>query len=92
MGSDETEYCEQFTGFEMMLVSACRQITNEDIVFNAFHWPFLAVHMAKQLHAPEVFFAIETGMFQDQLAQLALCYSPTELQLSHRQFLLIQKH
>ncbi|MHA1729378.1 MAG: CoA-transferase subunit beta [Promethearchaeota archaeon] len=66
---DEKEYCKEFTGFEMMLVSACRQIKNDDIVFNAFHWPFLAVHMAKMLHAPDVFFAIETGMFQDQLAK-----------------------
>lgn len=65
---DEAKYCEEFTGFEMMLVSASRQIKNDDIVFNAFHWPFLAVHMAKQLHAPDLFFAIETGMFQDQLA------------------------
>ncbi|MHA1349415.1 MAG: CoA-transferase subunit beta, partial [Promethearchaeota archaeon] len=55
------------TGFEMMLISACRQIKDEDIVFNAFHWPFLAVHMAKLLHAPNLFTVLEVGLFQDEL-------------------------
>jgi glutaconate CoA-transferase subunit B len=65
----DDEYQGKYTGYEMMLIAASRTIMNDDIVFNAFHWPFLAVHMAKQLHAPDVFFAIETGMFQDQLVQ-----------------------
>jgi len=69
MGIDEKEYCEEFTGFEMMLVSACRQIKNDDIVFNAIQWPFLAVHMAKQLHAPDLFMVMEVGLFQDELAK-----------------------
>ena len=71
MGISEynTEFKGKFTGYEMMLIAASRTIRNDDIVFNAFHWPFLAVHMAKQLHAPDLFFAIETGMFQDQLVQ-----------------------
>ncbi|MHA2184321.1 MAG: CoA-transferase subunit beta [Promethearchaeota archaeon] len=69
MGTDDKEYCTEYTGFEMMLVSACRQIKNDDIVFNAFHWPFLAVHMAKLLHCPDLFFVLEVGLFQDELAK-----------------------
>jgi len=67
MGSDEKIYCEEYSSFEMMLVSACRQIRDEDIVFNAFHWPFLVVHMAKLLHAPNLFTVLEVGLFQDEL-------------------------
>ncbi|MHA1933083.1 MAG: CoA-transferase subunit beta, partial [Promethearchaeota archaeon] len=63
----EKEFCTEYTGFEMMLVSACRQIKNDDIVFNAFHWPFLAVHMAKLLHCPDLFAVLEVGQFQDEL-------------------------
>lgn len=69
MDIDKTQYCEEYTGFEMMLVSACRQLRNDDVVFNAFHWPFLAVHMAKQLHAPDLFFVLEVGLAQDQLVE-----------------------
>ncbi|MBA7627277.1 hypothetical protein ES703_34739 [subsurface metagenome] len=67
MGTNDKEFCNEYTGFEMMLVSACRQIKNDDIVFNAFHWPFLAVHMAKLLHCPDLFAVLEVGQFQDEL-------------------------
>jgi len=67
MASKDKEFCTEYTGFEMMLVSACRQIKNDDIVFNAFHWPFLAVHMAKLLHCPDLFAVLEVGQFQDEL-------------------------
>ncbi|KKM94571.1 hypothetical protein LCGC14_1196980 [marine sediment metagenome] len=67
MVSKDIEFCHEYTGFEMMLVSACRQIRNDDIVFNAFHWPFLAVHMAKLLHCPDLFTVLEVGQFQDEL-------------------------
>lgn len=69
MGINEKEYCEEFTGFEMMLVSASREVKNDDIVFNAIQWPFLAVHMAKLLHAPDLFMVMEVGLFQDELAK-----------------------
>lgn len=69
MDFKEKKFCEEYTGFEMMLVSACRQINNNDIVFNAFHWPFLAVHMAKLLHCPDLFSVLEVGLFQDELAK-----------------------
>jgi glutaconate CoA-transferase subunit B len=67
MDTNKKEYCEEFTDFEMMLVSACRQIKDNDLVFNAFHWPFLAVHMAKLLHAPNLFTVLEVGLSQDEL-------------------------
>ena len=69
MGINEKEYYDEFTGFEMMLVSACRQIKNDDVLFNAIQWPFLAAHMAKQLHAPDLFLVMEVGLFQDELAK-----------------------
>ncbi|MBA7700484.1 3-oxoadipate CoA-transferase subunit B [subsurface metagenome] len=69
MDINERKYCEEYTGFEMMLVSASRQIKKDDIIFNAFHWPFLAVHMAKLLNFPDLFLAMEVGLFQDELTQ-----------------------
>ncbi len=63
----ENEYCKEYTGYEMMLVSASRQIKKNDLVFNAFHWPFLAVHMAKLLHFPDLFSVLEVGLFHDEL-------------------------
>ena len=69
MDIDDKEYCKEYTGFEMMLVSACRQIKKDDLIFNAFHWPFLVVHMAKLLHFPDLFNAMEVGLFQDELAK-----------------------
>lgn len=53
----------------MMLVSACRQIRRDDVVFNAFHWPFLAVHMAKLLHFPNLFTVLEVGLSQNELPE-----------------------
>ncbi len=67
MATEEEKYCKEFTGFEMMLVSASRQIKKNDLVFNAFHWPFLAVHMAKLLHFPDLFSVLEVGLFHDEL-------------------------
>ncbi len=69
MGINDKKYCDEYTGFEMMLVSACRHIKNNDIIFNAFHWPFLAVHMAKLLHFPDLFLVMEVGLFQNELAE-----------------------
>jgi glutaconate CoA-transferase subunit B len=64
---EEENYCKEYTGFEMMLVSACRQIKHDDIVFNAFHWPFLVVHMAKLLHFPNLFTVMEVGLSQNEV-------------------------
>lgn len=69
MGFNETKYCKEYTGFEMMLVSACRHINSNDIVFNTFHWPFLAIHMAKLLKYPDLFLVLEVGLFQNELVK-----------------------
>ncbi len=68
MGSEEEKkYCTEYTGYEMMLISASRQIKANDIIFNAFHWPYLAVHIARLLHFPNLYTVIEIGNIQDQL-------------------------
>ncbi|GAH49115.1 unnamed protein product [marine sediment metagenome] len=63
---EEKIYCSEYSGFEMMLVSASRQVKRNDIIFNAFHWPFLAVHMARLLHFPDLYNIIEIGITQDE--------------------------
>jgi len=67
MDINDSKYCKEYTGFEMMLVSACREIKEDDIVFNAFHWPFLAVQMARLLNFPNLFTVLEDGLFRDEL-------------------------
>jgi len=64
---EEKKYCEEYTGFEMLLVSASRQVKKSDIIFNAFHWPFLVVHMARLLHFPDLYSVIEIGITKDEL-------------------------
>ena len=64
---EEKKYCSEYTGFEMMLVSASRQVKEDDIIFNAFHWPFLVVHMARLLHFPDLYNVIEIGITKDEL-------------------------
>lgn len=59
------EYCEEYTDFEMMLVAAAREIRDGEVVFNAFQWPFLAVYMAFNLHAPNISMVFETGTCHD---------------------------
>ena len=65
----EKEYCSEYTGYEMMLLSASRQIKENDIIFNAFHWPFLVVHIARLLHFPDLYNVIELGITKDTLIQ-----------------------
>ena len=68
MGSEEEKkYCNEYTDYEMMLVSASRQIKANDIIFNAFHWPYLVVHMARLLHFPDLYTVVEIGNIQDIL-------------------------
>lgn len=64
---EEKKFCIEYTGYEMMLVSASRQVKKDDIIFNAFHWPFLAVHMARLLYFPNLYNVIEIGITQDDL-------------------------
>ena len=69
------EYCKEYSGFEMMLVSAAREIKNEEVVFNAFQWPFLAVYMAFRLHAPDMQMVFETGTCHDYMPLDKMPYS-----------------
>lgn len=64
---EEKEYCKEYTGYEMMLISASRQIKKNDIIFNAFHWPLLVVHMARLLRFPDLYNVIEIGITKDEL-------------------------
>ncbi len=64
---EEKEYCDEYSGYEMMLISATRQIKESDLIFNAFHWPFLVVHMARLLHFPNLYNVIEIGITKDEL-------------------------
>lgn len=65
----EKDYCSEYTGYEMMLLSASREIKENDIIFNAFHWPFLVVHIARLLHFPDLYNVIELGITKDTLIQ-----------------------
>ena len=67
MDTEQEKYCTEYTGYEMMLVSASRQVKKSDIIFNAFHWPFLVVHMARLLHFPDLYNVMEIGITQDEL-------------------------
>ena len=59
------EYCEEYTEFEMMLITAAREIKDGEVVFNAFQWPFLAVYIAFNLYAPNIQLVFETGTCHD---------------------------
>jgi glutaconate CoA-transferase subunit B len=51
----------KYTGFEMMLITAARQIENNDTLFGAIQWPFLVLQIANKLHAPDLNIVLETG-------------------------------
>jgi len=67
--NEDKQYCTEYTGYEMMLISASREVKKDDIIFNAFHWPFLVVHIARLVHFPELFNVIEIGVTKDKLIQ-----------------------
>jgi glutaconate CoA-transferase subunit B len=52
---------EDFTPFEMMIVTAARQIRNGDALFVGFHWPMVASRVARRLHAPDIYCVYEGG-------------------------------
>ena len=64
---NENQYCTEYTGYEMMLVSASREARKDDIIFNAFHWPYLAVHIARLVRFPDLYNIIEIGVTKDKL-------------------------
>ncbi len=52
---------ENFTPFEMMILTAAKQIKNGDALFVGFHWPMVAVRVARRLHAPDIYCVYEGG-------------------------------
>jgi glutaconate CoA-transferase subunit B len=52
---------EKFTPFEMMILTAAKQIKNGDALFVGFHWPMVASRVARRLHAPDIYCVYEGG-------------------------------
>lgn len=50
-----------YTPFEMMILTAARQIKNGDALFVGFHWPMVAERIARRLHAPDIYCVYEGG-------------------------------
>lgn len=46
---------ENFTPFEMMILTAAKQIKNGDALFVGFHWPMVASRVARRLRAPDIY-------------------------------------
>ncbi|MHA1265486.1 MAG: CoA-transferase subunit beta [Candidatus Helarchaeota archaeon] len=68
------EFCKEYTGFEMMLVTAAREIRDGEVVFNAFQWPFLAVYMAFKL-GRKIAMVFETGTCHDYMPRGKMPFS-----------------
>jgi len=52
---------ENFTSFEMMILTAAKQVKNGDALFIGFHWPMVASRVARRLHAPDIYCVYEGG-------------------------------
>jgi len=52
---------QQYTPFEMMILTASKQIQNGDALFVGFHWPMVASRVARRLHAPDIYCVYEGG-------------------------------
>jgi len=52
---------EDFSSFEMMILTAAKQIKNGDALFVGFHWPMVASRVARRLHAPDIYCVYEGG-------------------------------
>jgi glutaconate CoA-transferase subunit B len=52
---------EGFSLFEMMILTAAKQIKNWDALFVGFHWPMVAARVARRLHAPDIYCVYEGG-------------------------------
>ncbi len=50
-----------YSPFEMMILTAARQIRNGDALFVGFHWPMVASRVARRLHAPDIYCVYEGG-------------------------------
>ena len=50
---------QDYTSFEMMILTAAKQIQNGDALFVGFHWPMVASRVARRLHAPDIYCVYE---------------------------------
>ncbi len=69
------------TRFEMMLMTAAREIGDGQVLFAGFHWPMIAVRIARRLHAPRTVVVYENGMVEDRSPALVPT-SPCDLVLA----------
>ncbi len=51
----------EYTPFEMMILTASKQIKNGDALFVGFHWPMVASRVARRPHAPDIYCCYEGG-------------------------------
>lgn len=58
---EEVKLMEPYTPFEMMILTAAKQIENGDALFVGFHWPMVASRVARRLHAPDIYCVYEGG-------------------------------
>lgn len=52
-----------------MLITAARQIENNDTVFGAIQWPFLVLQIANKLYAPNLNIVLETGTIHKSMPE-----------------------
>lgn len=52
---------EDYTPFEMMILTAAKEIPPEGALFVGFHWPMVASRIARRLHAPNIYCVYEGG-------------------------------
>lgn len=66
------------TPFERTLVTAARLVEPHGVHFVGFHWPMLAMRIARRLHAPHASVVYENGIVEDRLTPV-LPTSPSDL-------------
>lgn len=65
-------------GFEMMLLTAAKELKDGDALFVGFHWPLLVTRIARRLHAPNLICVGEGGIIENDLAPVTPT-SPSDL-------------
>lgn len=72
---------EKPSGFEMMLLTASKELRDGDALFVGFHWPMLVTRIARRLHAPNLVCIGEGGIIENGLAPVTPT-SPSDLILA----------
>lgn len=55
------------TPFERMLLTAAALVRPDGVYFVGFHWPMVAMRVARRLHAPHASVVYENGIVEDRL-------------------------